>query len=122
MECRDQNGDILKHEENKPQWSVMPWDAIESVVRVFEYGANKYNEPFTYYKEGLKYSSLFESMLRHMIADYYYGEERDPDSGCLHLSHAAANALMLIAAKNRPQDDDRPKHMQEVRLTAAGFR
>ena len=37
--------DGVKYDQDKLQWSLMPWDALEETVRVLMYGAKKYPEP-----------------------------------------------------------------------------
>lgn len=51
----------------------------------------------------------YSGMERH-ISKWKQGEDIDPESGLLHISHAACNALMLIEMTHlRPDLDDRPK-------------
>lgn len=33
----------LRYNENKPQWSLVDFDSLESMVKVLEYGAHKYS-------------------------------------------------------------------------------
>ena len=87
---------ILKYDEGKPEYSVLPYDAIEEVIQVFEYGADKYHAPLTY-REGIPASKLVSAGIRHFVQWFYRREEEDHESGCHHLAHAAANALMLLS-------------------------
>ena len=97
-----------KHMEGKPEWSVLPFDALTEVVRVFEYGASpeKYKKPYTY-RAGITYSKLFSATVRHLIA-WWTGEDKAKDSGCHH-PHAIANCLMLLSMLHRKQFDNRDK-------------
>lgn len=109
VDFTDAYGNVLKYNEGKPDWSTIPWSAMEDVVRVFEYGRNKYKDSFTYIA-GIPVSSLFASAIRHLITWYYNRENLDPETGCNHLAHAVANALMILSYyKNKPEFDDRPK-------------
>lgn len=99
-----------KHEEGKPDYSVLPWDAMEDVTRVFEYGVDKYGGPFTY-KKGILHSKLFNAAIRHLMGWYFHGINKDKESGCHHLAHLAANALMLLSmmkVQGNEDCDDRP--------------
>ena len=108
----DKDGNVLKYDEGKPDWSVMPWDALEEVVKVFEYGTEKYKKPFTY-KKGIPVSQLFQSLMRHAIAWFFRREDIDPETDCNHLGHCVANALMILSYyKDKPEMDDRPNFTQ----------
>jgi len=103
------SSECLKANEGKIEWSVLPYDALEHVVEVFEFGAVKYGKPYTY-RAGITYSKLFSATLRHLIA-WWMGEDKADDSKCLHLAHAAANCLMLLAMMNKKRFDNRDKKL-----------
>lgn len=84
-----------KESTGKPDWSVFPFKEAESVVKVFEYGKDKYGAPFTY-RKGIPSSELWAAIMRHAIA-IQSGEDVDPESGCKHMAHIAANALMSLS-------------------------
>ena len=94
----------------KPEYAVIPWDAMEYIVRVFEYGASekKYKKPFTY-KTGITYSKLVSAAFRHLVEWFYKRNEIDEESGCHHLAHMCANAMMLLTMLDKEQFDNRPK-------------
>jgi len=98
-----------KHMEGKPEWAVLPFDALEHVVRVFEYGASpaKYKKPYTY-RAGITHSKLFSASIRHLKA-WWCGETYSIDSKCHHLAHVAANCLMLLSMIDKKEFDDRDK-------------
>ncbi|RLC34859.1 MAG: hypothetical protein DRZ76_01770 [Candidatus Nealsonbacteria bacterium] len=104
---RTSDDEGLKFQEGKPEWSVLPFDALKQVVRVFEYGANKYGRPYTY-RAGITYSKLFSAMLRH-ATDWWRGVDVDQDSGCHPLAHVCANALMLLVMLHKKQYDNRDR-------------
>lgn len=79
----------------KPDWSVFPFAEAESVVRVFEYGANKYGAPFTYRKL-VPINELLSALIRHAV-EIQSGNMIDTESGCLHAAHVCANALMILS-------------------------
>jgi len=107
---KSETGEVLKYAEGKPSYSVLPYDALEQVIKVFEYGAGKYGRPFTY-RAGIPFSRLFESAMRHLVYWYYWHEDYDPETNCYHLAHAAANCLMLLTYLDKAKMDDRPEEI-----------
>ena len=91
--------------EGKPKWSLVPQSALIPMVRVLEFGANKY-EPFNWTK-GLSITEICESLKRHLDA-FMEGEDNDPESGLSHIGHIQCNALFLSwMMENRKDLDDR---------------
>lgn len=90
----------IKQQKGKRRWDVFPWQECEEVVKVFEYGTQKYGEPFKYRtpeaKAGISIAEWLAAIQRH-IFELYKGNSIDNESGCHHLAHIAANALMAIA-------------------------
>lgn len=86
-----------KETNGKPNWAVFPFSEAEAVVKVFENGANKYGAPFTY-RKGIPQDELWSAIMRHLI-EIQNGNDTDTESGCLHLAHIAANALMALSSK-----------------------
>lgn len=99
----------IKHDSGKPDWSLVPFEALEEVVRVLEFGAKKYSRDNWRTGEGFKYSRVLSSLLRH-IYSYLRGEDNDPESGLSHMAHAGCNVLFIlyyIKNKSRYKNDDR---------------
>jgi hypothetical protein len=88
-----------KETNGKPDWAVFPFREAEAVVKVFEYGANKYGAPFTY-RKGIPSGELWSAIMRHMI-EIQNGNDIDAESGCLHTAHIAANAMMMLSGCSR---------------------
>lgn len=66
---------------------------IEELVKVMQYGANKYGrDNYKLCKEPQRY---LDAAYRHIMA-YQTGEMRDKESCLTHLSHAAVNLLFLL--------------------------
>ena len=85
-----------KHDQGKTQWHLLPWDSVEEIVRVMEFGAGKYN-PFNWMENGgFKYSRIFNSSMRHFIAWFWHREDLDPETGLSHLAHLGCNVLFLL--------------------------
>lgn len=96
----------VKFDYGKPDYSLLPPEAIDGVVRVLTMGATKYGR--RNWERGLSYSRLFAACMRHLWA-WWRGEELDPESGLSHLHHAACNIVMLQTYHERGKTewDDR---------------
>lgn len=87
---------MMKNDEEKLRWDLLPYEAIEEIVRILTYGTKKYKE--NNWKLGSKKEDkdrVFAAMMRHIVA-YKKGAEIDEESGFMHLSHAACNLIFLI--------------------------
>jgi hypothetical protein len=99
----------IKYDSGKADWSLMPWEAVEEINKVLEFGARKYAAHNWQQGEGFKYTRVLNSLLRHVFA-YMRGEDIDPESGLSHMAHAGCNVLFLlhyIKNKSRYKNDDR---------------
>lgn len=85
----------MKQDEGKARWDLLPWDALREIVVVFTDGAAKHGD--NGWREILDAKRrYFAAAMRHLCS-WKTGEFIDPDSGNLHIIHAAAN-VMLVAA------------------------
>lgn len=89
-----------KFDAEKRRWDLLPWDALEQVVLVLEFGAKKYGE--RNWEDGIKgWEIRFPTaILRHTIA-VLRGEWIDPESKLPHMAHVGCTALFVIAGKLR---------------------
>ena len=78
--------------EGKLRWSLVSWKALEPLVRVLMFGAEKYDDHN--WKKGLKYTEVCESLQRHMNA-FIDGEDDDQESKLSHVGHILCNAMFL---------------------------
>lgn len=76
----------VKHDTGKPDMTLVPTLAIEQMVRVMEFGAQKYGRDNWRHVQGAERRYLAAS-LRHIFA-HLRGELRDAESGEPHLAHA----------------------------------
>lgn len=77
----------------KPErFDLIPMDALEEVARVYGWGARKYADDN--WLRGYKWRLSLGALLRH-VARFMVGEDRDPESGLLHVAHAAWHCLTL---------------------------
>jgi hypothetical protein len=99
----------IRYDHGKTDWSLMPFEAIEEINKVLDFGAKKYAAHNWKKGEGFKYTRVLNSLLRHIFA-YMRGEDKDPESGLNHLAHAGCNIVFLLyysKYKERYKNDDR---------------
>lgn len=84
-----------KHDEGKPDMTLLTMlPALVAVVRVLEYGAQKYGrDNWQRVEDGER--RYCAAALRHLLA-HAYGERLDPESGLPHLAHAACSVLFAL--------------------------
>jgi hypothetical protein len=82
----------VKHDQDKPDYSLLPFGAVDQIVKVLTYGAKKYDRFNWQYVEDARYQA---AAMRH-FSSYMQGEKYDPESGIHHLAHMATSILFLI--------------------------
>lgn len=92
---------FVKADSGKLQWSLLPFEELEEVVKVLMLGAKKYTpdnwkkcDDVTRYKDAL---------MRHVIS-YVSGDITDEESGLSHLAHAVCNCLFLMYFDNTKEE------------------
>lgn len=101
--------EATKHDQGKPDWTLVPFEALEGMVRVLEFGAKKYARNNWAENGGFSYTRLIAASLRHLFA-FMRGEDKDPESGLSHIYHAQCCLLFLshyISNKDKFTKDDR---------------
>ena len=99
----------VKHDDGKADWSLVPFESLEGMVKVLEFGAQKYAGWNWTTNGGFSYMRVFRSCLRHLFA-WARGEDLDPESGLSHIHHAMCNLLFIshyIGNKEKYNKDDR---------------
>lgn len=85
-----------KHDGGKTDWSLLPWDAVEEIIKVLQFGAGKYS-PWNWAENGgFKFNRLFNSSMRHFVAWFWRREDKDPETGLSHMAHLGCNVLFLL--------------------------
>lgn len=101
----------LRYNNGKLQWGLVDFTALEDMVKVLEFGANKY-APHNW-KKGMSHTQITESLMRHLFA-YLDGEDIDQESGISHAGHILCNAMFLAYnIKHHPDKDDRYKKTEK---------
>lgn len=91
--------------KDKLQWSLVDFKSFEEMVRVLEFGAQKYAP--NNWKKGLPVNQICESTLRHLFA-FMNGEDVDEESKLNHIAHAQCNLMFLQwMLANKPELDNR---------------
>lgn len=85
----------VKYDNDKPQWSLVPFKAMTQVVDVLTFGARKY-APDNWKKVPDARRRYIDAAFRHMSI-YVSGEKNDKETGKSHLAHAICCLLFLIA-------------------------
>jgi hypothetical protein len=94
----------LKKDAGKAPLGLLPSQPLTEIAKVLAFGAKKY-EPHGW-RKGMDWSRLYDAALRHLLA-FKEGEDRDPESGELHLAHLGCCVLFLLEhqTKNLGKDD-----------------
>ena len=90
----------VKYDAGKPRYGLVLGGfprALERVVQVGTFGANKYSDDGWLTVPG-GHGRYTDAMLRHHFAEAG-GEELDGESGMLHAAHRAWNALAVLELK-----------------------
>lgn len=87
----------IKHDGAKPDYSLVPFGALDEVVKVLTHGASKYDRFNWEHVEDIRYQA---AALRH-ISSYMQGEKFDPETGINHLAHAICSLMFLVEFDNK---------------------
>jgi hypothetical protein len=95
----------VKHDQGKPDFSLISYELMEAVARVREFGAKKYSK--NNWKLGFKVTRSCAAALRHIFL-FLSGQTIDDESGLSHLAHAVCCLEhALYDMKHNPENDDR---------------
>ena len=97
----------IKHDQAKPDLSLLPREFLDEVAKAMQYGEKKYGR--YNYRGGMEWHRVVAACMRHITA-WNDGEEVDAESNLSHLGHAGACILMLcVMIKNNNGQDTRFK-------------
>lgn len=103
-----------KYDQAKPDLSILPKTPLEEIAKVMAFGAAKYGRGN--WREGMAWSRYVSAALRHTFA-FNENEDIDPESGLLHLAHAACNLLFLMEYyRYELGQDDRRKDLKSGQI------
>lgn len=92
-----------KADTGKPHPSYVPVEIIEAVMRVREYGNQKYHDPDNW--QTVEPERYHEALLRHVLRAWVNPYAVDPESGLMHIEHVACNIAFLLALKNKEEEN-----------------
>lgn len=82
-----------KFDEGKLRFDLLPLDALEEIVRVYTFGAQKYGD--RNWEKGIVYSRFVGASFRHILS-WFKGSKADEESGIHPLAHAAWSLIALL--------------------------
>lgn len=93
-----------KHDDNKNDYSLLPFDALEQVSKVLTFGAKKYKRD-NWKTVPNSRTRYFSASCRHLFS-WFRGEVNDPETGFNHLAHAICCLMFLLSndLEIRPND------------------
>lgn len=86
-----------KADAGKPRLSLVPPQILREIAAVREYGTAKYGDDPDNWRS-VELDRLWDACLRHITAAWDNYTARDPESGLMHISHAATNLAFLMQA------------------------
>lgn len=92
-----------KADHDKPDLSLLSSIAILKIGQVLQVGKKKYTAHN--WRAGMAWSRCLSAALRHIFA-YIGGEDKDPETGLSHLSHAACCLTFLLEYEETHRDKD----------------
>lgn len=107
VEIKEMSG--VKHDQEKPDMSLLSPYAMEAIARVMTFGAKKYSRDN--WRGGIAYSRLIAAAMRHISA-FNRGEDIDPESGLSHISHALC-CLMMVSEFEHTQTELDDRYFKE---------
>ena len=88
-------GNGRKFDSGKPQYGLLPPNALKAIVEILTFGAEKY-EPNNWKRVPDAQRRYFDAAMRHLWA-WKDGEQNDPESGKNHLAHAGACIFFMLS-------------------------
>ena len=90
---KSKNGGI-KFDEDKPDYSLIPPNALDDVAKVLTIGAKKYDRHNWKKLDNIN-NRYFAAASRHMWA-WLRGETHDPETGLHHMAHALCCLFFIL--------------------------
>lgn len=103
----------LRYNEGKPRIGLISPFADRELARVLTKGAEKYDA--NNWKHGMSWLEVCDSLERHLNS-WKAGEERDTETGCLHMAHVMCNAMFLTEYYQIAQKYDDRFNPEGVRI------
>jgi hypothetical protein len=88
-----------KYDKDKLDWTLLPITEVEEIVKVLNYGVNKYGKANAWKGVENAQERYLSATYRHLV-EYTKGNKIDEESGLSHLSHLATNIIFLMWFEN----------------------
>lgn len=109
----------VKHDEGKPDLSLISYEMLSEVAKVREFGTKKYSRDN--WRKGFKVTRSCAAALRH-VYQFLSGETYDKESGLLHIAHAICCLEHAIYdMKHHKNNDDRYKNDKNFSKNDDGY-
>jgi len=95
--------EFTKYDAGKLDFALLPVDALEEIIKVLMYGAEKYSRD-NWSNVG-SWKTYFNALMRHSWA-WWKGEDNDAETGLSHLAHAGCCVLFMLALVLRGKGKD----------------
>lgn len=83
----------VKHDDGKPDMSLLSSIALIEVAKVMTFGKKKYSA--NNWRGGFAWTRPLSACLRHVFA-FIGGEDKDPETGLSHLAHAICCLMFVL--------------------------
>lgn len=83
-----------KHDQGKPDYSLLPVSPIRAIVEILTFGVKKYSRD-NWQQVSDPINRYTAALMRH-IEDWRGGQKYDPETGKNHLAHAGCCLLFLL--------------------------
>ena len=103
----------IKESKGKTRWSLLPFDALEEVVSVLNFGAVTKYQPENWKKVECK-APYADAIIRHWKKYFTDKEEFDSESGLSNLAHMACDVLFLLWERQNNKDIDFELYLKEL--------
>lgn len=97
----------IKHDQEKPDMSLLSSIALLKVAQVMTFGKTKYSA--NNWRGGFQWTRPLAASLRHIFS-YLGGQDKDPETGVSHLAHAVCCLMFVLEFEETHKHlDDRYK-------------
>lgn len=107
LPLHETQSDGVKYDTGKPLVGtlcrIFP-NALLEVGKCIEFGTHKYPEVDNWQRVDDAFNRYQDAMIRHLLK-HNIGKEFDEETGLLHLSHMAWNALAILELYTRSKED-----------------
>ena len=121
METAQKQSELAKggarFDQGKTRVDLIPADVLLRLGEIYRMGAEKYDA--SNWRKGMKWSKVYGPLCRHLFKAWLGLEERDPESGQLHIDHVVWNAVALAVYMSKPEYkkfDDRMDNQDFVNM------